>query len=382
VNETNRGIAVIHFQPLELFPPVMNLLNFLGTTSKEKIIAISTLKRKETNLKNYRNGSGNIEIKRTPPVFPHSVFRIFNYLFFYCYALYFLFKKKPAAVLYFETISSWPALLYKKIRKNKGSLLVHYHEYTTPDEYVHNMRLVKWMHKLETKMYSTSYNWISHTNGVRLNKFKSDHSLQNADPAMFHIMPNYPSEFWAAKITKFGSGTKTRLVYAGALGYDTMYLQETIDWVIVNKEFLSLDLYAYNIDAKSLELLNSVTDDSINFLGGCNYEDLPGILANYDVGLVLYKPYAENMIYNISNKVFEYLACGLDVWFSKDMTYSVSLARNHVYPKIIPVDFKNLNDFDFKSSLQREGLEYKPSEYYCEKLYEEINIISAFQHDK
>jgi hypothetical protein len=186
-------------------------------------------------------------------------------------------------------------------------------------------------------------------------------------------MPNYPSKHWANKTERnVKKGAKIRLVYVGALGLETMYLREITEWVIENEIRLSLDIYAYNVDEKAGEFLRNITNESVTFHGSCNYEELPKILSNFDVGLVIYKTYSENFMQGISNKVYEYLACGLDVWFSKEITHTSTIARNAVFPKIIAVDFANLKGFNFHEAACHKGIPEKRSEYFYENIYTEI----------
>jgi hypothetical protein len=363
---------IIHFHPLERYPPIINLLNYLGTNAIEDIVVISTHNQSGSVLQDYVNRHENVQIKRTPAIVPNSIFRIFNYLFFNVGSLFLLIKYKPKSVLYFETISSWPAIMYKKLKGDKIKLLVHYHEYISLMEYSNNMRLVKKMNRLESKMFLSGYTWISHTNQNRLDNFIKDHHLGTENQYILHTMPNYPSKYWVKETTSFNSSSKVRLVYIGSLGLDTMYLKELVDWVLHNKQSLSLNFYTHNIDEKAKMFLESINDNCVLLHNGCNYEELPDILNNYDVGLVIYKPLSENWIQNAPNKVFEYLACGLDVWFSKTITYTLSIARENVYPKIVPVDFDNLNEFNIKKAINREGINLQANDFFYENVYGEI----------
>ncbi len=228
------------------------------------------------------------------------------------------------------------------------------------------------MHKLESKSYASSYSWISHTNEYRLDKFIKDENPGKVNRNVFHTMPNYPSKNWVKEKTQFGSSKRIRLVYVGSLGFDTMYLKEVTHWVKSNETSLSLDIYSHNLDDKSQAFLQNMPHSNIQFHGAFDYESLPVILKNYDVGLVIYKPIAENWIYNAPNKVFEYLACGLDVWFSKTMTYTLKLTRDKTFPKIIPVDFEKLDQFDFRAAVSRKGLAFEETNFYYEDVYPEI----------
>jgi hypothetical protein len=185
-------------------------------------------------------------------------------------------------------------------------------------------------------------------------------------------MPNYPSKNWAGAAVTRRDKDKIKLVYAGSLGYDTTYLKELAEWVLKNKDRVSLDLYAYNVDEKALKFLGSIQDDCIQLRDGVNYKELPYILKQYDVGLVIYRPVSENWISNAPNKMFEYLACGLDVWFSQTMAYALAYERDKAFPKVIAVDFENLAAFDIQHAVNRDGLEYKETNYFYEDVYGDI----------
>lgn len=373
MSKRNKNIFIIHFQPLERYPPVMNLINYFRENSPVEVNVISTRNNKAYDLKTFNPGCKNIKIKRTAAINPGSFFRIFNYLYFYSYSLYLLSRHRPNSVLYFETISSWPALMYKKLRGEKVKLFVHYHEYSTPAEYNNNMKLVKWMHRIETQLYSWAYEWISHTNQMRMQMFKNDNYTKNIVESVLHIIPNYPSKSWFNfKEISYSKNQKIRLVYVGSLGYKNMYLQEVIDWLGCHQQEFSLDIFSYNINIQAKEALKNCTHQNIKYSGGCDYETLPKILKQYDVGLVIYKPFSENTIQAVSNKVFEYLACGLDVWFSEDMTYTFKYITKDTYPKVLPLNFKKLELFNYKSALSREGLIYKSSDYFYENVYDEL----------
>lgn len=367
---------IIHFHPLERFPPALNLINFLSAERSNRIIVITTRDKKGSGLRTYENRG--IRIIRTPAIVPGSVMRLFNYFRFYFTSLSVLIISRAKVVLYYETLSSWPALIYKKIRKNKVALFVHYHEYTQPGS-DNQMWLVNKIHQLEKKMYPDLYQWISHTNEVRMEQFKKDNQLKNNNPCIFHTMPNYPPVTWTKYQNNFGSADRIRLIFIGSLGYDNMYLKEIIEWAIVHEEKFTLDFYSYNIDIKAREFLNGIDTRSIRFHAGKNYDELPVILRNYDVGLVLYKPYNFNHVNGISNKVYEYLACGLDVWFPKDNTYMLSMVNNKYFPRIEALDFKDLSAFDFESALNRNSLINRDGGYFAESVYKQIaEVIKAY----
>ncbi len=68
-------------------------------------------------------------------------------------------------------------------------------------------------------------------------------------------------------------------------------------------------------------------------MDGIEYQEIPNILSKYDVRMVLYKATTLTCMYSIPNKVYEYLVCGLNVWYPKEMLEM----SNSQEPKKIPV---------------------------------------------
>lgn len=368
-----KKIFIIHFHPLEQYPPIMNLVNYLGVSGDTEVVVVTNRAIKRRNLNVFGNKSANIKIYRPAGDSDSPVTRYLNYILFYFSSLFLLLWHKPAVVFYFETLSSWPALIYKKLRGKKVSLMAHYHEYTSTLEYNTRMLLSKWMHAIELNMYPV-FSWISQTNPVRMQKFIEDNHLGKLPATVFHIMPNYPPAAWGRDSTakNMQPGWPKKLVYVGSLGYKNMYLKEVVEWMAHHKQDFTLDIYAYNINDEAKAFLKDYPLPNIQFCGGCDYDALPGLLKQYDIGLVIYKPFSENTIHAVSNKVFEYLACGLDVWFSSDMTFTLQYVKEDSYPKIIPVDFNQLATFDYKKAIDRKGLPFIAGEYFCENVYNEV----------
>ena len=99
---------------------------------------------------------------------------------------------------------------------------------------------------------------------------------------------------------------------------------------------------------------------------GIQYQELPDVLTKYDVGVILYTGHIENYIYNAPNKLFEYLACGLDVWFPDVMKGSMPYLTTETYPKVMAVDFNQLDQSDYLIMSDHTGLVYKEPVYFCE----------------
>lgn len=350
----------------------MNFIDYLSCNYDGNIIVWCTSTPKNRNLSVYQNTSPKVKIRRMRFSESHLFFRMIDYGFFYLKGLNLLFHSKANTVLYFESISAWPALMLKRIKGKRIKVMVHYHEYMDPHDRTQETFLSKWLHHMEKKMYHC-FSSISHTNEVRLQMFKDDNDLNNLPASLFRFIPNYPPGSWLKEQKNHCINEKVKkLVFVGSLGYDSMYLQEVMDWLSIHEKEFALDIYSYNIDEKAKQALQNQSLNNIRFCGGADYAALPSILKKYDVGLVIYKPFSQNTIHAVSNKVFEYLACGLDVWFSEDMTYTLNYSRNNVYPKIIPVNFKQLHSFDYISALSRENLTYQASSFFYENVYSEL----------
>ena len=179
-------MVVIHYLPIEHYPPVINFLNCL----EEKAICFTTKSDKYPD-SNYSNHS----VFRVFVTSSNKWLRIFQYVWFNVVSSFLLFWHRPKSVLYYQPISAFPALLYKLVRGKKVKVAVHYHEYISPEEHVKGMFLNRILHDFERKMY-TRLDWISQTNNVRKQLFCRDEKIPLKK---VNTVANYPSSNWAKK---------------------------------------------------------------------------------------------------------------------------------------------------------------------------------------
>jgi hypothetical protein len=360
------SVLILHFQPLEAYPPIMNLLNFLSKEQGGRRIEVITTRAANSVLPEYR-APGNIPIKRagrTGLSMP-AASRYFNYLLFNSYCLLRLLIARPDRVLYYETLSSYPPYLYKRFVNRKAQLFIHYHEYTSREEYRTGMKLQAFFHKREQMLYSRA-SWISHTNEERMKMFTEDESLGPLHTR--HLLPNYPPRSWAAG-DRSRTGSPIKFVYAGALSMDTMYTRQFAEWIEKKKGAATWDIYSTNISESARSYLQGLNSEFIRLHDGVDYFALPDILRSYHVGVILYNGHIPNYIYNAPNKLFEYLASGLDVWFPDVMKGARPYITRDTYPKVVEVDFTRMDGVDMEHLLLRTGLQYKPSEFYAEEVF-------------
>jgi hypothetical protein len=328
-------IALVHFQPLELYPPVMNCIRDM---EEENV----------SELKIFTTHSKNNWFSATFPIFRLGNYttsrwsRYWTYLYFNFISFFFLCFYRPEKVLYYETYSAWPVYWYKKLFP-KILIFIHFHEYVSEKEKKESSVYFKYLLIKETALLKKAI-WISHTNEDRMRFFQQDYPFVSKEQC--HILPNYPPDDWAIRAQQIRANrqvrTVKRLVYVGALGLDTTYIQEIAEWIIEQNGAYSLDIFSNNIDKAVLNFLNNLKSPYISLYKSIPYFDLPEVLATFDIGLVLYNGHIPNYVYNVPNKVFEYLACGLEVWYSEELISTNKFKQEYDIQQLISISFTKL----------------------------------------
>ena len=360
-----RKLAVIHFNSIEAYPPVMNWLNYLADRSGPALQVRVYTMAPASGIKRFVPASPNIRIIRAGRQGQRQAWvRYLQYLLFYARTFLGLIGSRPGILLYYESISSLPALLYKKYFGRKARLFIHYHEYTSIPEYEQGMSLTRYLHRMEKRQYASA-DWLSQTNDDRIACFTRD--LQGVSLPVLRVLPNYPPASWK-RPTRNGraAGGPLRIVYIGALSLDTMYTREFAQWVRRQQGEVIWDIYTNNLSPDSLAFLRAEGESFIRFRGATDYFSLPEVLKDYDVGIILYKGHIPNYVYNAPNKLFEYLACGLDVWFPDTLRGSYPYVTSGTYPRVMSLDFGALDGFSWQKATDREGLSLRNPTWYCE----------------
>ena len=363
-----KKIVIVHHQPLEMFPPVLNLLRYLSTqlANQFKVFVLTT--QSELNFRMLE--AGNISITRIYKTNRNNrtLKKVFNFGLFVIRSLFLLLKSRPDSILYYESHSALPVFLYYKYFRGKSKLFIHYHEYMTHAEYSSpGMRLINYSHKKEGLLYTIA-SWISHTNEKRMELFLKDNPRINKE--VCKTLPNYPPLAWAFDIAISNRKTfPVRLVYVGSFGsFETLYIKELLNWVNRSPSFI-LDIYSFNVTDEVNDFISAMNSKNIQVKGNVDYDLLPSVLKAYTVGIILYKANSLNFQYNAPNKLFEYLAIGLDVWFPEEMLGCLPYVREDVYPKVIKVDFKNLKDFEYQKALNKTSLVKRNNDFFCENIF-------------
>jgi hypothetical protein len=379
-------LAIIHYMPLEYYPPVTNLLDTIATGHSQKFKSINVFScgnvkgRKKYQIPQNKTKSTpkptiSITIKRSlfPKETDNGLIRLYKYIHFNLLTLLGLLIQRPTSLLYFESYSAWPAYIYSRFFNRNCRIFIHNHEYADKGWYNTTMHQVRYFHLLEKKWLYPRAVWNSQTNSDRLKFFHNDHPALK--PKTLKVLPNYPPRSWGKNITiaRTSAEHPLKVIYVGSLSFQNTYLKEFCDWVIKQNGQVQFDVYAYNLYNNVKEYLNQLQSPYINYFDkGIEYQNIPVVMSKYEVGIVFYKAYSENVINCVSNKFYEYLACGLDVWFSTIMKSTHQHITSDTIPKVIPVDFEKLDQFDWKAAIDKKDLTYQPSVYFCEEVYEEL----------
>jgi len=373
-------LAILHYLPLEYYPPITNLIDYIA---KERINNFNKVQVYSThNIKGREEYQANkyttLNIKRSPlpKETDKSFIRLFKYLHFNLATLISLIINRPNSLLYYESYSAWPAYLYTKHINRTCKLFIHFHEYASKEWYATTMRQVKYFHKLEKKWLYQHATWISQTNTNRLAFFHQDHPSLKTE--QLKIIPNYPPKSWRtlSMNSSLDTGGKLnnepiKLVYVGSLSFQSTYLKELCNWVLKQGGMVQFDVYAYNIYKDVKSYLQDIDSPWVNYYEqGIEYQEQPKLLRQYDVGLILYKAHNQNYTYNAPNKLFEYLACNLDVWYPNVLQGPKPYISNKIFPKVVPINFEDLYNFDWQEATDKTNCKFKPSTYYNERVYE------------
>lgn len=303
-----KKMSILHFNILEKYPPAMNFISDIRSQKPYYNITVFT----SVNSSPYTNQNyQGVKIKRYGSVSESSTLRYLSYLRYNLLTTISLLLNRPDVVVVFESLSIFPAYVYNFVFKH-NKIHVHYHEYLSIQEKAQSSKYMKLLFKCEEKLLKKIT--CSQTNEDRKALFIKDNPYLN--PENVEVYPNLPPKNWwqdFGQYKKQWQGGKIKLIYVGVLDAETMFLEEVLTWVSENQEELELTIFSQSITESAKALLLKFESNSIILKPALNYYDLPSELVKYHIGLVLYNGHIPNYVYNVPNKIFEYLLCGLKV---------------------------------------------------------------------
>ncbi len=355
-----KKICIITFSPVEFLPPLVNLLN----DRRWKKFDVLCCAPKHPDAFPLEIDAFAIRFVRIPFGYHRcKLANLWEKIRIYLSFLFQLIRFRPDAIFYIESPIALPVWLYRKFINRRLKLLIHYYEYMTPEEFSRS-RGSGFPHRLEQQLYPLA-SWVSQCNGKRLEMFREDNGIA---PEICRVIPNYPPRKWRDAFRERAVlSSPLKLVYVGALNNETMYVREMAEYVRANSGRVVWDIYSFQVAPETVELLREIETPGIRcFSRGISYDELPGLLAEYDVGLVLYRGTTMNYRYNHTNKFFEYLVLGLDVWCPQVLPLLAEYETHGVYPKVVCLDFGRLSEISPEMLADHTGLSCCRPEYWAE----------------
>ena len=345
-----RKIAVISANPVEFYPPLRNLLRD-PRWKGHRVTLYSMLSRKRSGLQFQADGIRCVRTVQRRSRF--SCLNLLDRLWFSFRVLGGLIISRPDRILYIESNSALPVYWYRRYFNRKVGIFSHYYEYAEPEQYARE----PWngyCHGKELYLYGL-LNWCSHCNSRRLEFFCRDWGVP---PELSHVVPNYPPREWQAHFRERRSfSAPLKAVYIGSLSNDTMYVREFAAFVMAQGGRIHWDIFAFNHDGETRRELEELGCPWIRFFPeGVEYDRIPALLDGYDVGILLYRGHSMNYRYNETNKFYEYLICGLDVWFPSSMLLLHGYQKRGTFPCVTMADFGELKSFDWECAASHEGV--------------------------
>lgn len=297
------------------YPPAFNLMR-VATENDIGVTVVTTRAQIGHELERNRKAKIFYPIKEKRGGNP--ILNLFRQVYFVLYALLKLLQLRPDVVLYYESSSAFAPYLYRKLIGQRAVICAHYHEYVEINEYERiGMRLSKIARRWEERYLLKNCRWVSQTNSYRLNFFRQDCPFLT--DGQCHVLPNYPPQSWKVN-TKRHRGDVVKCVLIGSLSLKDTFLEDFCKWVMLQKGKVTVDFYSFNFHSEIIGYFDTLACPLFTLhKSGIPYHAIPSVLAGYDVGLLLYRAENSNYRYNETNKLYEYLSCGLDVWYPTTM---------------------------------------------------------------
>lgn len=351
----NRKLSILHFNVIEKYPPSLNLISDLIIQNQTFNVSVIT----SVNNSPYNNQSfSGVKIIRLGSTSKISVLRYASYINYNFLGTLILLITRPDVVLVYESLSIFPAFIYSLFFPKK-SVHIHFHEYMSTPEKLVASKYMKFLFKCQDKIILKCT--CSQTNEDRKKLFLEDYSNSNLKSERVSVFPNLPPKFWwreYGQYKRFREGGKIKMVYVGALDAETMYLEEVLTWVCKKPNELVLTIFSQEISVSAKNLILQFQNENIVVKSALDYNELPIELIKHDIGLVLYKGHIPNYVFNIPNKVFEYLSCGLQVVFDSAM---LSLSKSNL---------KGINEVEFTKIQDSKIIETFKNYYHIPVPYE------------
>ena len=348
-------VLVLHFNSIQKYPPACNAVAHLKSIGME--VKVLTTAVGEAPV------AGGVvrKLKLTWEIFK-----------FHLAAMAALKFHSFDVVIAYEHFSILPI---KWRRKSNASqqLWLHFHEYMSPEEIAcaGAFSSLCWKH---VPAVVKRCDFTSHTNGWRLNQFRADLGLETLSATRFGSIPNTPPQAWLDRTPGHWNSTSPkerplRLVYHGALHRDTTYIERLCELLHELKGAVTLSIYTND----NTEGLSSTC---VDIHPAVPYSDLPEVLAQFDLGLIIYRGLIPNYQFNQPNKLWEYLGCKLPVLVSSNL--DESMIPPEISGRVATFDFQRASCQEFIQTLEEllvtadDDVKVKPFEFHLQKVIHKL----------
>jgi len=377
-------LAVVHQLPLERYPPVGNLLECLDEKHDIEVLVLSSPRHDDSFKEQLGSGRVQSNVRRLSCHSRWMALRWLRTLLWHCRTAWELHRFRPHVVLSVEPHSAVAVWLHRNICRGRARLVIQHYEYYSEDDYRRPGNRLLRLNRLFERSLLKQADRVTQTNPDRLRLFLADNPQLRAD--QLSVWPNYPPKSWLPLPERQWPVNPTgplRLVIAGAVSLRDTCIGPLAEWINSERQTAcTLDIYANSIDAETEAWLRHQIGDRLRYHpGGVPYAELPRILQAFDVGLILYRCHTVNFVWNATNKLFEYLLCGLDVWYPPCMSGVAPYARSTAAPRVLETDFESLQTLDLAPRQTRSHLPSIPWTTTCEDALQPLlELLVAAEH--
>jgi hypothetical protein len=336
-------LAYVHVLPLEYYPPATNALAHFSRQAGWEVRAWSS--RNMRGVERWSHPA--VVVSRPDQARPNAAIprRAAGYAAWHVRTATELSRWKPDVILAVEPHSTLAVWLYYSVFRGTAPLFIHNHEYYSEDDYrAPGMRLLRMTRRLDRDTLLGRAVWVSETNPKRLEMLERAHPEIRSGAG--RVLPNYPPEEWIARgstTVAHRDGQPTRFIYVGSASFEDAFIREAVEWAAAHPEAVSLHVTGDNVASNVWDWIESLAAANVTVeRRGVQYDRLPELLAQFDVGLVLYKGNTLNFVHNVPNKAMEYLACGLEVWYPSEMQGMRDFRALHPELRLVERDFRRL----------------------------------------
>lgn len=315
--DRSKEICVLHYLPVEEYPPLQNLM-------------LAFCEQKEMNVVIF---SGSLEANKC-----YSRLLADNITaFFFPYSKTGGWRSKCDFVSFIrkETVSrrfdcvfafgdEFSGLVGSRMSAKVKAL--HLHE-LPPQSRIWNKYVSKslLLELVLLKLVIKQFDWVSQVTPKRAELFSRRFKVQCRN------LFNYPSASFASNIPERAVNDKLKIVYVGSC--NPVSIQVSI--LSMLSKLYGVELSVLPTNSEGLDYIAGL--DGVQILRRVPYSELPNLLGQFDVGLVLYNGHSDNMRYGVPNKLIEYLRCGLHVVYHSALESVTDFVRAHQLNSVVHI---------------------------------------------